>query len=484
MRLTATTKRLMIIQNWTQLYRKAMMSIRFLALCFISLAVLTPLSARTYTLGELQEAAVQESRDLQLLEAELEQSMIDLAQARAGRWPEVSLLVTGSYIFNPMDAIRINPDQIASLISLPDGFGPAPGAGYVTLFPAQEPTYYQFGLTFNQPVFTWGKISNSIELYQHMTEVNRLRISQKEREIRSALPVLVHSLGYLGRIEALMQEQLADAGRLVDIVRESYDSGFVVFEDVLSAQIQAQELEVLVLEIAGEKQQLLERIARLTGIHDISCDQLIVPDDDAFRDYQFPDKEILIKEALSLQREPVKILSLLTEVQELALKITEASVYWKPNLGLRIDVGYSGSRFPLAEADWFRQNDYDLNITVALETTLWDGGKRLLDVKSSAQDLRAAEIKFEDARQEISSALTMSLLTYDLSQSRISYHKLKEESSYAQLQFQQRQYDAGVGGEADLISAKIAYRARQIETYQQMIEAVKHYYTIQGIRGI
>ncbi len=460
------------------------MRIRFLALCVISLTVLAPLSARTYTLGELQEAAVQESRDLQLLDAELEQSMIDLAQARAGRWPEVSLLVTGSYIFNPMDAIRINPDQVASLISLPEGFGPAPEAGYVTLFPAQEPTYYQFGLTFTQPVFTWGKIPNSIELYRLMTEVNRLRISQKEREIRSALPVLVHSLGYLGRIEALMEQQLSDARRLVAIARENYESGFIMYEDVLSAQIQAQEVEVLVLEIAGEMQQLLERIARLTGIHDVSYDQLVVPDNDAFRDYQFPGREVLIEEALSLEREPVKILSLLTEVQELALQITEASVYWKPNLGLRIDVGYSGPRFPLAEADWFRQNDYDLNITVALETTIWDGGKRLLDVKSSAQDLRAAEIKLDDARQEISSTLTMSLLTYDLSQSRISYHELKEESAYAQLQFQQRQYDAGAGGEPDLISARIVYRSRQIETYQKMIEAVKHYYTIQGLRGM
>jgi hypothetical protein len=71
------------------------------------------------------------------------------------------------------------------------------------------------------------------------------------------------------------------------------------------------------------------------------------------------------------------ILLKLKEVAQLATKISSASVNWKPDFALQTTIGYGGSRFPLLETDWYRQDDYTLNFTVAVKSTIWDGGKKI-----------------------------------------------------------------------------------------------------------
>ena len=230
---------------------------------------------RRLTLEELREEVLGHSSELESLRSALRQSRIDLAQARSGRWPEISFLATGSYLFNPMDAVTLTTDELMGFI---DWGGLTPpgsiiGNEYITIMDAQEPTYYQFGLKLTQPIFTWGKITNAVKLHELLVEVRELELRQKTREVEARTAVLVHSLFALEEMQEIADEQVTLARRLSDIARDSWEEGFIVEEQLLAARLKVRELELLRQELSRESRTVSRQLELLTGIQGLGADE-------------------------------------------------------------------------------------------------------------------------------------------------------------------------------------------------------------------
>lgn len=436
-----------------------------------------------FTKEELITELKNKNNELQILNQEYQQSLIDVKNAKAGLGPIVDMTVSGTYFLNPpIDSIVLNVDDILNSINWPDGINVNSNGQYLTLFDGMENTFYSFQLDITQPIYTWGKIKTAIKLYEKISEVKLLQINSKEKQLKAELDTRLVSLIYLSKIKSLLQTQDEYATRLVKFSEDAQKNGVLLQQDVLEAKISAQQINIAQQEVEEQFYNVLLGVQKLTDNQNLTLENIdFIPDENKFYDFANQDRKELLEKATSKTQDTFLILSNLEQISKYTTDIAEASVYWKPDFALKMSLGYGGSRFPFIETDWFRQNDYTANFTVALKTTVWDGGKKINEIKKSQSKEETATINYEDALISIKQKLQEQFNVMDLALSKIEYQKLKLETLDSKIKQQEQLFNSGYGSEKDLLQAKIDRTTAQIELEQNKLSLAGAYYTAKFI---
>ena len=436
-----------------------------------------------YTKEELISELKNKNNELQILNQEYQQSLIDVKNAKAGLGPTVDMTVSGTYFLNPpIDSIVLNVDDILNSINWPDGMNVNSNGQYLTLFDGMENTFYSFQLEVTQPIYTWGKIKTAIKLYEKISEVKLLQINSKEKQLKAELDTRLVSLIYLSKIKSLLQTQDEYATRLVKFSEDAQRNGILLQQDVLEAKISAQQINIAQQEVEEQFYNVLLGVQKLTDNQNLTLENIdFTPDENKFYEFANQNRNELLEKATSKTQETFLILSNLEQISKYTTDIAQASVYWKPDFALKMSLGYGGSRFPFIETDWFRQDDYTTNFTVALKTTVWDGGKKLNEIKKSQSKEITATINYEDALISIKQKLQEQFNVIDLALSKIEYQKLKLETLDSKIKQQEQLYNSGYGSEKDLLQAKIDRTTAQIELEQNKLSLAGAYYTAKFI---
>ncbi|MFA6891651.1 MAG: TolC family protein, partial [Sphaerochaetaceae bacterium] len=222
------------------------MNRRLLTALIILWMFLLPLSA----LSTDELVARMEANNLELKKArqDWQTALLDVKDAKAGRGPTVDMTVSGTYMYNPpvgpvyvstQDLLQQLSEQNVD-VSLLEG---QPDA-YLKLYGGMEHTLYTFSLNITQPVFTWGKITDSIELYQKAADVRSLQITALERKQKSELASRREAVFYLLQMQKLVKEERENASRLAEIAMSARDNGLLLDVDVLKVKIQVQQIDV------------------------------------------------------------------------------------------------------------------------------------------------------------------------------------------------------------------------------------------------
>ena len=385
---------------------------------------------KEFSLEDLSNQLKINNSELNILNQEYQQSLIDVKNAKAGLGPTIDLTVSGTYFLNPpIDSIVLNVDDILNSISWPESYSPTQTGQYITLFDGMENTFYSFQLDVTQPIYTWGKLKTAIKLYEKVSEIKLLQISSKEKQLQTELNTRIVSLFYLLQIENLLKTQDELANKLVKISEDAQKNGLLLNQDVLEAKINAQQINIVQQEIKEQFFNLLLSILKMTGNQNFSLEDInFIPDENKFYEFANQDRKELLEKALDTKQETFTILKNLEQISQFSTQIAQASVYWKPDFALKMSLGYGGSRFPFIEKDWFRQDDYTTNFTVALKTTVWDGGKKLNEIKKNQSKEETANINYTDAELSIKQKLQEQFNIIDLALSKIEYQKLKIET--------------------------------------------------------
>jgi outer membrane protein TolC len=426
---------------------------------------------KEFSLEDLSSQLKINNSELKILNQEYQQSLIDVKNAKAGLGPNVDLTVSGTYFLNPpIDSIVLNVDDILNAISWPESYSPTQTGQYITLFDGMENTFYSFQLDVTQPIYTWGKLKTAIKLYEKISEVKLLQISSKEKQLQTELNTRIISLFYLLQIDNLLKVQNKNASRLVQISEDAQKNGLLLEQDVLEAKINAQQINILQQEIKEQFFNLLLSIQKMTGNQNLVLEEInFSPDENIFYDFAKRDRNQLLEKALDTSQESFTILDNLKQISEYSTQIAQASVYWKPDFALKMSLGYGGSRFPFVEKDWFRQDDYTTNFTLALKTTVWDGGKKLNEIKRNQNKEETASINYEDAELSIKQKLQEQFNIIDLALSKIEYQQLKIQTLDSKIQQQEQLFNSGYGSEQDLLQAKIDRTTAEIELVQNKL---------------
>ncbi len=451
-----------------------------LLLCLASVPVFsgTDSSAASLNADSLYKAALDNNYDLQKLNIENRKASIDLKNAEAARLPKVDFQTALTWMSKPMiEPITLTAGELGSYdiggtsILLP--------SEDMTIYKGMEDTNYDFKFIFDQPVYTWGKITNAINLYTRASETSELNIESKRKEIRTTISIYFYSLYYISRIESSLQQQSSDAERLIHIADESYKSGFILYTELLAARINAKQLAIAGAELNEQKEQALLALSKLTGIKELTWQML---DFSVMKDVN--DIELLSKDAYyesALKNSPeIRMLEKLKDINELRVEISKGTAPYKPDIGLHIELGYSGPRFPFIETDWFGQDSLSLTTTLALQTTVYEGGKQQLQVKKDLEELEKTFYEYELGTDSLRNVISESLLKLELNRQNIDYYRLLQENDEQQIQLKQTQLEAGSGNETDLLTEKMNLSTHMINEYRESIDFYKNYFTLLG----
>ncbi len=173
--------------------------------------------------------------------------------------------------------------------------------------------------------------------------------------------------------------------------------------------------------------------------------------------------------ALSGDRLSIKLITQLKEMNKTAEKIAKGAVNWKPDVALQATGGYGGSRVPLLEPNWRRKDDYTLNFSIGIKTTIWDGGKKVRDVSRRISETKTADINQLDARSTIKKTFNEQWNTAEVCTMKIEYQNLKIEASDSKIKQKETIYETGYGSETDVLNAKIERCNQIIEKEKQSL---------------
>lgn len=441
---------------------------------------------QSFTLDTLLSATTQNHPELLKLQEEYKRSLLDVQDAWWSLGPTVDLQASGTYMVNPpIGAMYVNTDDIINAIQW-NGQKPRNSGQRIKIYDGMENTLYNFQLDVTQPIFTWGKITNAIKLYRQVSNIKLSQITQQTGQLETELKTRLLALYYLNRILEIMEEEQAYADRMVETSENAEKAGMVIHQDVVDAKIQAKELEIAKQDVIEKINDQLLELKRITGLSDLTFEDInydFVPElTESFDALLATDQAEVEAQVLSGNQSSIKMLTQLEEVSETAEKIARGYENWKPDLALQVSGGYSGSRFPLFEPNWRRKDDYSINISVGIKTTIWDGGKKVRDVSRKASEKESAEINKNDARSTISKTFNSQWNAAQVCTMKIEYQDLKIESAAAKIEQKQIMYESGYGSETDLLSAKIERCNAQIEKEQQTLARATACLTIEYLK--
>ena len=447
-----------------------------LILCFAGACQL--LYAEVLTPDALLNSAIERNPELQKLNIESRQAGIDLKNAKAAMFPTVDFQTSLSWMSKPV----IEP------ISLTAGqLGTYNAGGTSILLPAEdmkiyggtEDTFYEFKFIVDQPVYTWGKLTNAVKLYGKAAETSDLIIESKIKELGTMINIYFYSLYYISEMETKLKMQITDVQRMINIAEESYKNGFLLYTDLLKARIQAKELAIAEIELKEQKEEALLAMSQLSGIKEFSADAFDFSVIDKIEDIEVLSIDAYLDSALKNSPE-VKMLNILRSVNELQIEIKKGAMNFKPDIGLHLELGYSGPRFPFIETDWFGQDSLSLTSTIALKTKVYEGGKQQLSIEHGIEELEKSYYEYESGLDTLRHMITESILKLDLNRQNIEYYRLLQENDRQQIVIKQTQLEAGSGGETDLLEEKINMNIHMIEEYRKTIDFFKNYFTLLG----
>ena len=449
------------------------------AASLLLLAILiAPLFSLTVT--DLQSAMMGGNPDIMKAREEVSKASLDVKDAKSGYSPTIDLTITGSYIANPIDPIRVNlGDYInTTAYGIPND--------YVTIYNGQESMYYQFQLSLTQPVFTWGKITNAVRLYQKVYDARVLQLEDAIEKAQTELRTRVAALYYLLQIQKLLESQREIADKLVGHAENAQENGMMLATDALKVKVQSRQIDVAKAQIDQQVVLMVTELRNLTGMNDLG------PEDIEFDEAEFnaqldalkgTEYSTLSSRCLSDSRTTFQLLGALSQIAELTNDIAGASVNWKPDMALVVNADYSGSRLPFAQKDWYGKDDWSATITFALKTTIVDGGKAVRNVKRTESAVSEAQMDIQSAKAKVQSAVDENWTNLSVYLAQIDYQDALQSLLEAQGEVDKQLLDTGYGSESDYLQGQLESNNCGIEILRTRINLATAVYTLLYLQG-
>ena len=462
---------------------------RLLLIVLSLLVLLTPLLAteeksESYTFDSLKTSMRSGNAELRKATETYNQSLLDVKDAKANYQPQISLLLSGTYMPNPpIGKTTIGVDELSSQLGVT-----IPGAAsgeYVTLYKGMDSLYYNAGLTITQPIFTWGKIPKSVALYSEIANIRALSLEDSADKLSVELKTRLTAKCYMDELFTLISETKNKADELVEVSQDAYDNGMLLKEDVTKAKISALEIDVKEQELKKQYSDNLKSLQTITANDDIDGTNIdYTVNEDEINAIASLDHDDVISLVTRSDSATISMLRGQTRAYELKKEIAEASLYWKPDFALQVSLTYGGSAMPLIEKNWYRANDYGLYLTFAISTTVWDGGVKLNDVKRAASEIEGTKADYDSAVDQLTETAEENLSQIELSLVKLEYYDLKLEEAEERLDLLNRQYEGGMISKTDVLSQEIEVLTEKMTIIQEKVTLSQAAYTIAYLTGI
>jgi len=419
-----------------------------------------------------------QNTELQLMQNELFQAQLAVKDAKASRWPTLELSISGSWMQNPpLGPITLSSDQISSLVGFPAPAVPS----YVTVYDGMEATLYDFGLTFTQPIFTWGKIDAAVKASEAVARAQEYSLMNRQSELQREAATRLVTLYELTSIKDLLQKQQVLKKELSTLMEKSVASGILL--DLAKAETESNllDIEIAMLDtVYAMKTQELE----LKKLGEELTQTPAFFNEEEIRQLLAIGLDELLDFALNPQRYALAALSSLQKASEEAVKLAKGSLYGKPDFALVVSLGYKGPRFPIFEKDWYGQNDYSFSVSVGMKTMLFDGGKQYNAVKRAEKQKSSADLETRSATETIEIQVRKEYLLLSTLMDKLQLQNQKISTLTRRVSVNTTLFESGYASKEQCIEAEMHLNSAIIEKHRLSIEAWQAYQKLRHICSV
>lgn len=371
-------------------------------------------------------------------------ALAQLKAARARRLPTLSTDVSGTWIGNPVGPVSLTAGELGTIggVLIPPED--------MLLYQGMESTLYRFSVAAEVPIFTWGKISLGIDLAQAGLEAAELQRRKSAHEMGVKIRGLCESLAYLREACRVLELQTRIGRRLVELAEANFAAGFLTAADLLGVRIRLKETDLATAHAEESRDRLLSELASLVGLPELGLDQLELKAPVAGLPRWSADQASTL---ISEGSYDLAALAMLVESKRKAHALARAEARGLPDIGLRLEASYGGSRFPLLEKDWFGQDDYSLNLSLGTSTAALGNAVKAGEAAKAAAEIEEALAKQEEGARSVRGFVRETYLAADLDRAKIEYAALRLDAAAADLAQRQVVLRAGAGSESEYLTA-------------------------------
>ena len=403
----------------------------FSGLCFSTLLN----AATVLTLEKVRQLALENNRQFQTAQKELDRSHGEIISARSAALPQIS--IDGRYTRN-LTTPQIFPSEL--------------GGGNVSFnFPGLNNNDFDLSLSITQPLYSGGKVGSAYSIAKIYEKYTKEKVNEVEDEIVFGAESMFYQAILAGSNLDVLKSAEEQLSYNLDVVEKYFDQGMVSEYELLRARVEKLNLEPKL--IAAESQVSLTR-KKLKSFVGIALDEEItlVSDYSDTTITDLPSLDSLVGLALN-NRPEIRQARLQKEGYQKAVRVAKGNWIY-PNISLSTAYSFSAysDDFKIQE----RETSKSWSASVLLNIPIFDGGRTIGEVRKAKTDyyqaVLAEEQAYDDIRLEVQQA-------YDnLMMARRAMESQKETIEQAEegLRIANLRYESGVGTQLEVLSAQTA----------------------------
>lgn len=330
------------------------------------------------------------------------------------------------------------------------------------LIPMGQHENYNYQISLQQILFTWGKIYNAYRIAGLGKDVAQLNIIRKKQEIRSSVTDAFYGLLVLKEMVTLSHESLLQLERHTNTVEKRYKAGLVPRFDLLRAQVQVANLKPQLIEAENGLKLTQEGFKMLLGL----------PLQQEFKltgELQMVDEEFDIDDLITTALEnriELKNLNKLTDIAKYSKAIAR-----RANLPTLV----AGATYVRTKPFGFGGNDWGTNITfnVGFEFPIFTGFKNLAQYKQATLQLTGARLAFENLEKGITFEVKQAFYNFQAAKQSITAALENVAQAEKTYEIINTRYRSGLATNLEFMDIQLA--AMQART--NYLSALKRYYT-------
>ena len=359
--------------------------VRVAAYIMVAITAYPQLQPRELSVDEAISLALERSESVRIKLSDEKRATYAISEAKSKLFPTFDVNASASYMTDPQEGITIRRGSL--------GYSPAFGSETPVSFPDRdyvivedsERTFFNISGTITQPIFTWFKIKNAIDLATIERNVARYNTLATKNELVQEIRTV-----YFGALVALestriLEQALSTAAEIVEDQQRSYEEGLINLQVLLQAKSRQVVLESQVVQSLESYASALEALAMLTGIE---TPQLALTTD--FRT-QLPELDEDSLKTSAIQRSiDVRIARARLKQAQKYIEIERGGSILLPDISLVVTVDISGQRVPVIGANWIENWDTNIILTLGTKVRLFDSFQSHWKIRQAEEQERMA----------------------------------------------------------------------------------------------
>jgi outer membrane protein len=398
---------------------------------------------KSLNLDQCLQTAYHNNQTLLQLEEKINSASYKIEEARSGFYPQFSFDASYTRLGNIPEfetpALTFGDLQIPA-ISIKSG----------------TENNYNLKLSYQQPLFTWGKIRNGYNVSQHGLALSRETYRLNKQEVKFNVVSLFYNIILARDLIKVREESISSLQDHLKTVQDRYDKGYASEFDVLRAKVQLANAQPPLVQAKNLYKTALDNLKNLLGI--ALTDSIMVEGELVYEPMEVNQSQA--EEYALKNRSELNQIRQQKRISQLSLAIAKAGN--KPSIVGAANLLYERPFYSIDEwkTDW--------NVTLALNIPLFDGFLTRSKVRQAKSDLKQLDVSESQLEDYVKLEITQAISDLNLAQENILSQQENVNQAKESLRIANVQYQNGVLTNLELLDTEFALTVAETNYLQAL----------------